>query len=200
MGRYTGPKTRLSRREGIDLMLKGAKTFTDKNPLKKKNMPPGQHGFSKSRLSDYGIQLREKQKVKRIYGLYEKQFKNVYKKASKSKGLTGEILLQLLELRIDNVLYRLGVCSTRAQARKTVGSCKVLINNRVIKTPSQIVKVKDTITFKEGHAVSLPEEFVFPSWLSFDTTNNIGKIVNLPVREDITDEINEQLIVEYYSR
>lgn len=200
MGRYTGAKVRLSRREGVDLMLKGSKTFTDKNPLKKRNSAPGQHGFSRSRLSDYGIQLREKQKVKRMYGLFEKQFRNVYKKASKSKGLTGEVLLSLLERRIDNVLYRAGVCSTRAQARKTVGAKKVLINGVQIKTPSQIVYTGDKITFSKEYALAVSEDYIQPVWVKYNEAKQTVEVVGLPTRSDIVDPLNEQLVVEYYSR
>ena len=200
MGRYTGPKIRLSRREGIDLMLKGAKTLSDNNPLKRRTAPPGQHGFTKSRLSDFGLQLREKQKVKRMYGLYEKQFNNVYKKASKSKGLTGEMILRLLEQRLDNVLYRSGIASTRAHGRKIAGAKKVLINGRVAKTPSQIIKVGDVLTFAEGFTAMQPEEYMTPKWLKVDNKKGSIEILSYPVREDVIDPINEQLIVEYYSR
>lgn len=200
MGRYTGPKVKLSRREGVDLMLKGAKTFTDKNPLKRKPQAPGQHGTSRSRLSDYGVQLREKQKVKRMYGIYEKQFKNYYKKASKVKGVTGEVFLGLLEFRLDNVVYRSGVADTRAQARKWANQGKFAVNGVTAKTPSIQLKKGDVIEVDKNLQFSVPEEYIAPSWVSFDAKSNKIKVVEDFDRESVTEPIQEQLIVEYYSR
>jgi small subunit ribosomal protein S4 len=200
MGRYTGPKGKLSRREGQDLMLKGAKTFSEKNPLKRKPQAPGQHGTSRRRLSDYGTQLREKQKVKRMYGIYEKQFKNYYLKASKLKGVTGEALLNLLEMRIDNVVYRSGIAATRAQARQWVRQGKFTLNGKPVKTPSIQIQKGDTIEVDKNLAVSIPEEYQEPKWLSFSEKSRQIKVKDQAVRDDITDVIQEQLIVEYYSR
>lgn len=200
MGRYTGPKVKLSRREGVDLMLKGAKTFTDKNPLKRKPQAPGQHGTSRSRLSDYGVQLREKQKVKRMYGIYEKQFKNYYKKASKVKGVTGEVFMGLLEFRLDNVVYRSGVADTRAQARKWANQGKFTINGVTAKTPSIQLKKGDVVEVDKNLQFSVPEEYIAPKWVNFDAKSNKIKVVEDFDRESVTEPIQEQLIVEYYSR
>lgn len=200
MGRYTGPKVKLSRREGVDLMLKGAKTFTDKNPLKRKPQAPGQHGTSRSRLSDYGVQLREKQKVKRMYGIYEKQFKNYYKKASKLKGVTGEVFLGLLEFRLDNVVYRSGVADTRAQARKWANQGKFTINGVQAKTPSIQLKKADVIGVDKNLQFSVPEEYIAPKWVKFDEKSNKISIVEDFDRDSVTEPVQEQLIVEYYSR
>jgi len=200
MGRYTGPKVKLSRREGVDLMLKGAKTFTDKNPLKRKPQAPGQHGTSRSRLSDYGVQLREKQKVKRMYGVYEKQFNNYYKKASKVKGVTGDVFLGLLEFRLDNVVYRSGVADTRAQGRKWATQGKFTINGVRAKTPSIQLKKGDVIDVDKNLQFSVPEEYITPKWVKFDEKSNKISIVEDFDRKSVTEPIQEQLIVEYYSR
>jgi small subunit ribosomal protein S4 len=200
MGRYTGPKTRLSRREGQDLLLKGAKTFTDKNPLKRKPQAPGQHGLSRKRLSGYGVQLREKQKVKRMYGIYEKQFKNYYIKSTKTKGVTGDVLLAFLESRVDNIIYRSGIADTRAQARKYVTQGKAFLNGKQIFTPSIIVKPGEIITFDEKLKIAAPEDHEAPAWLTFNKSKGQIKVKHTPLREDIKEELNEQLIIEYYSR
>lgn len=200
MGRYTKAKVKLMRREGLDLGLKGAKTLSDKSPLKRKPQPPGQHGFGNKRLSDYGLQLREKQKVKRMYGLLEKQFRLYYKKAEKFTGVTGSVLLSFLEKRLDNVVYRAGIAPTRAFARKMIGNKKVFVNSKRVITPSYQVREKDVITFDPDFLVSVGEDYEFPSWISFDKAKNSVKIVSSPKREDISDAINEQMIIEFYSR
>ncbi len=200
MGRYTGPKGRLARREGTELYLKGAKTYTEKNPLTRRPQPPGQHGLSRKRLSEYGLQLREKQKVKRLYGIYERQFKNYYKKALKQKGLTGEQLLILLERRLDNVLYRAGLADTRAQARQWIGQSKFLLNGRVVKTPSIQINVGDIIKPVEGFDVAQLPDFEEVFWLNWNKTKKELTVKALPTRDSITEDVKEQLIVEFYSR
>ncbi|HHH14171.1 MAG TPA: 30S ribosomal protein S4 [candidate division WWE3 bacterium] len=200
MGRYTGPKGKLARREGTELYLKGAKTYSAKNPLTKRPQPPGQHGLSRKRLSEYGLQLREKQKVKRMYGVYERQFKNYYKKALSKKGLTGSELLSLLERRLDNVLFRAGIADTRAQARQWIGQGKFLLNGRMVRTPSIQVKAGDVISPVEGFPVSQLPDFEEPAWLKWNKTKKEIQIKALPSREDITEDIKEHLIVEFYSR
>jgi len=201
MGRYTGPKVKLSRREGQDLGLKGAKTFSDKNPFKRKPQAPGQHGLSRRRLSDYGLQLREKQKLKRIYGLFEKQFRNYYKKATRMQGITGDNLIILLESRLDNALYRSGLASTRSQARKWTRQGKFLVNGVKTDIPSYLLSKGDVIGLSENKMDFLiPEDYEAPVWLNFIKTKNEIKIKSLPKRNDINEVVNEQLIIDYYSR
>lgn len=200
MARYTKAKTRISRREGMDLGFKSIKTLDSSNPLKKKTQPPGQHGFSSKRLSDYGLQLREKQKLKRMYGLLEKQFRLYYKSAEKFSGITGSVLISILEKRLDNVIYRSGIAPTRASARKMIGEKKVMVNSKLVRIPSYQVKIFDTITFSKDFLVAIPEDFVLPSWLSFNKKDNSVKILANPKREDVQESINEQLVIEFYSR
>ncbi|MBP7859950.1 30S ribosomal protein S4 [Patescibacteria group bacterium] len=200
MARYTKAKTRISRREGMDLGLKTLKSIDNKNPLKKKTQPPGQHGFSNKRLSDYGLQLREKQKLKRIYGLLEKQFRLYYKSAQRFSGITGSVLISILEKRLDNVIYRAGVSPTRAAGRKMVGEKKVMVNGGIVRIPSYQIKVDDVVTFSKDFLVAIPEDFVSPAWLSFNKKDNSVKILASPKREDVQEAINEQLIIEFYSR
>jgi small subunit ribosomal protein S4 len=199
MARYTGPKDRLSRREGVDLFGKGAR-------LTRLNVPPGIHGPRGFRnRSQYGRQLREKQKVKRIYGLLEKQFKNYVQKALKSRGNTGEVLLSLLERRLDNVVYRLGFAPTRSAARQLVSHRQVSVNGRRVNIPSYQVKIGDTIilsskALKIPYVKSLLEnnDKKLPSWLKRKAA--AGNVFSLPKREDVTEPISEQDIVEFYSR
>jgi len=209
MARYTGPKCRLCRREGMQLFLKGEKCFTEKCPLKRRPYPPGIHGpRKKPRLSIYGMQLREKQKAKRIYGVLEKQFRRYFEMARKMPGNTGENLLSLLERRLDNVVYRLGFAMTRAQARQLVSHGHVLVNGEKVDIPSYLVKEGDVITLKEK---TLENPFVklslqkrdsrpIPEWLSFDENQKIGRVLRLPERKDIGYPIQESLIVELYSK
>lgn len=207
MARYTGPKAKLSRREGTDLFLKSARrSLADKCKLDSK---PGQHGrTSGARTSDYGNQLREKQKVKRIYGVLERQFRRYFAEADRVKGNTGENLLQLLESRLDNVVYRMGFGSTRAEARQLVGHKAIVLNGVVANIPSIKVKAGDVITVREKakkqvriqEALSLAEQVGFPIWVSVDAKKMEGTFKALPERSDIAGDINESLIVELYSR
>ncbi|MFM1991147.1 MAG: hypothetical protein RJA99_4104 [Pseudomonadota bacterium] len=207
MARYTGPKAKLSRREGTDLFLKSARrALADKCKLDSK---PGQHGrTSGSRTSDYGLQLREKQKVKRMYGVLERQFRRYFEEAERRKGNTGSMLLQLLECRLDNVVYRMGLASTRAEARQLVGHKAVSVNGQTVNIPSAQVKPNDVITIREKarkqvrvqDALSLAEQSGFPQWVSVDKTKMEGVFKSVPERSDIAADINESLIVELYSR
>ncbi|AJC15223.1 MULTISPECIES: 30S ribosomal protein S4 [Pandoraea] len=207
MARYIGPKAKLSRREGTDLFLKSARrSLADKCKLDSK---PGQHGrTSGARTSDYGNQLREKQKVKRIYGVLERQFRRYFAEADRVKGNTGENLLQLLESRLDNVVYRMGFGSTRAEARQLVGHKAIVVNGVVSNIPSIKVKAGDVISIREKakkqvriqEALTLAEQVGFPIWVSVDAKKMEGTFKALPERSDIAGDINESLIVELYSR
>jgi small subunit ribosomal protein S4 len=202
MARYTGPRCRLSRREGVNLGLK--KRWS----LDQREAAPGQHGFRRSKLSQYGIQLREKQKAKRIYGILERQFKNYYLKATASKGVTGTVLLQLLETRLDNVVYSLGFAITRAQARQMANHGLVRVNDKKVSIPSAHVKAGDSISFAPKEAITkyvkknleLNEGWSVPSWLQADVEGLKGKVIRIPEREDIAVPVNEQLIIELYSK
>ncbi len=202
MARYTGPRCRLSRREGVNLGLK--KRWS----LEKRETPPGQHGFRRGKMSNYGLQLREKQKAKRIYGILEKQFKNYYLKSTAAKGVTGTVLLQYLETRLDNVVYRLGFAITRAQARQIVGHGFVLVNGKKVNIASAPVKIGDEISFTPKEAtvkylrknIEMNDGWAVPSWLMADNDTLKGKVVRIPVREDIVVPVNEQLIIELYSK
>jgi small subunit ribosomal protein S4 len=209
VARYTGAVCRLCRREGMKLFLKGAKCHTDKCPVEKRNFAPGQHGRDrKAKIVGYGLQLREKQKAKRIYFTLEGQFREYYEKASRTSGVTGEILLQQLERRLDNVAYRLGFASSRRQARQIVRHGHVEVNGRKVNIPSFQVAVGDEIrirqTSKEVPVVQSSAEFAShqptPQWLQADHANLTGKILALPKREDAQIPVNEQLIVELYSK
>ncbi len=202
MARHTGPKQRMQRQIGEDLSLKSNALKT----AKRINVKPGQHGQRRSRrLSDYGVQLKEKQKVKYLYGVLEKQLKKTYNKAAQSKAGTGSALLQFLERRLDNVLYRLGWTPTRAAARQLVAHGHVQVNGRKMDVPSYLVKAEDVITLKKS-ATNIPaisakmadEAYVIPDWL--ERKHNVGKVVRYPERDEIDEKIDEQLIVEFYSR
>ena len=210
MARYTGPRCRLCRREGMKLFLKGERCYSDKCAFERRSYPPGQHGQAQMRAkrSDYGIRLREKQKVKRIYGVSEKQFKRYFDRADRMKGQTGHNLLQLLECRLDNVVYRLGFASSRTQARQMVSHGFFKVNGRTVDIPSYQVKPGDVIELKEKYRQN---QFVLdnleavirrgvPQWLELDKDNFKGVVKALPTREDVTMPIQEQLIVEFYSR
>ena len=206
MARYLGPKLKLSRREGTDLFLKsGVRAIDTKCKIE---MIPGQHGARRGRLSDYGIQLREKQKVRRIYGVLEKQFRNYYKEAARLKGNTGENLLQLLEKRLDNVVYRMGFASTRAEARQLVSHKAILVNGKVVNIPSFTVKAEDVVSIREKSktqariiaALELAEQREKPVWVEVDNKKMEGVFKRIPERSDLSAEINEQLIVELYSK
>ena len=207
MARYTGPKCKLSRREGTDLFLKSArKAFSDKC---KSEVAPGQHGLkSGQRLSDYGKQLREKQKVRRMYGVLERQFRRYYAEAVRRKGNTGENLLHLLETRLDNVVYRMGFGSTRAEARQLVGHKAIEVNGRVVNVASAQIKPGDMIGVRDKSrsqlrikdAVSLAEQAGYPSWVEVDSAKMEGKFKALPDRGEIAQDVNESLVIELYSR
>ncbi|MFC0444136.1 30S ribosomal protein S4 [Pseudidiomarina halophila] len=206
MARYLGPKLKLSRREGTDLFLKsGVRAIETKCKLES---APGQHGARRGRLSDYGLQLREKQKVRRMYGVLEKQFRNYYKEAARIKGNTGENLLQLLEQRLDNVVYRMGFASTRAEARQLVSHKAVVVNGQVVNIPSFKVRPEDVVSVREkakkqariAAALDLADQREKPVWLEVDGSKLEGQFKRLPERSDLSAEINEQLIVELYSK
>ncbi len=207
MARYSGPKCKLSRREGTDLYLKSARRALDSKC--KLDSKPGQHGrTSGARTSDYGTQLREKQKVKRMYGVLERQFRRYFAEAERRKGNTGENLLQLLESRLDNVVYRMGFGSTRAEARQLVSHKAILVNGKTVNIPSALVSANDVISVRErckkqtriADALLLAEQSGFPSWVSVDKTKLEGTFKQVPDRSDFANEINESLIVELYSR
>ncbi len=185
MARYIGPKCKLSRREGTDLFLKSARRAIDSKC--KIDSAPGQHGMSRTRLSDYGTQLREKQKIRRIYGVLERQFRRYFTEAMSRKGSTGENLLQLLEMRLDNVVYRMGFGSTRAESRQLVSHRSIAINGKIVNIPSYHVQLGDVVTG-------------LPSWVDVNEKEMEGKFKRLPERSDLSSDINEQLVVEFYSK
>ena len=206
MARYLGPKLKLSRREGTDLFLKsGVRAIESKCKLE---TAPGQHGARKPRLSEYGTQLREKQKVRRIYGVLEKQFRNYYKEAARLKGNTGENLLQLLEVRLDNVVYRMGFGATRAESRQLVSHKSVMVNGRVVNIPSFKVSANDVVSIREKSrtqarikaALEVAGQREKPTWVEVDSAKMEGAFKRLPERSDLSADINEQLIVELYSK
>ena len=206
MARYIGPKCKLSRREGVDLFLKSAA-----RPLASKcnaERPPGQHGARRMRLSDYGLQLREKQKLRRMYGVLERQFRNYYKKAAQRKGSTGENLLKLLECRLDNVVYRMGFGSTRAEARQLVSHRAVMVNDQVVNIASYQVKPDDVISIREKsrnqlriqNALQLAQSVGLADWVDVDANKLSGVFKRVPDRGDLPADINESLVVELYSK
>ena len=208
MARYTGPSCRLCRRENMELFLKGERCYTDKCAIKRRNYPPGQHGQGRVKVSDYGVQLREKQKVRRIYGVLEKQFRSFFEKAERMKGVTGENLLFLMERRLDNVIYRLGFASSRTEARQLIRHGHFTLNNRKVNIPSIQIKVGDVVELSQQSrkVASINESLEgvvrrgIPQWLELEKDAYKGIIKSLPVREDITMPIQEQLIVELYSK
>jgi small subunit ribosomal protein S4 len=211
MSRYTGPVCKLCRREGQKLFLKGQKCYTEKCPVERRAYPPGQHGPAHARRrkqSDYAVQLREKQKVKRIYGLHEKQFRNVFESASQQQGVTGENLLRLLETRLDNIVFRMGFAQSRNQARQIVRHRHVEVNGHVVDVPSYHVRPGDEVALRAGHkdleivAVSLEARTRpnLPEWLALDQKARVGRVVRQPERQDIPLAVQEQLIVELYSK
>jgi len=207
MARYLGPKCKLSRREGTDLFLKsGIKPL--ENKCKLNTIPGSKVGSRRERLSNYGIQLREKQKLKRMYGVLEKQFRNYFKKASKIKGSTGENLLTLLECRLDNMVYRMGFAVTRAEARQLVSHKSISVNGSVVNIPSYQVSEDDEISISEKakdqlrvkNAMNIATQLGISEWLSVDEKKLLGKVKSIPEREDILPDINENLVVEFYSK
>ena len=208
MARYTGPSCRLCRRQNMELYLKGERCYTDKCAIKRRNYPPGQHGQLRTKVSDYGLQLREKQKVRRIYGILEKQFRSYFEHADRMKGVTGENLLALLERRLDNVIYRLGFASSRTEARQLVRHNHFQLNGRKVNIPSIQVRAGDVLIVKEkSRSIACINESLeavvrrgVPQWLELDKETYKGVVKTIPVREDITMPIQEQLIVELYSK
>lgn len=208
MARYTGPSCKLCRREAVKLFLKGERCYTDKCSFDRRPYPPGQHGQRRMKFTEYGIRLREKQKVRRIYGMLERQFRSYFEKADRTKGVTGEALLGFLERRLDSVAYRLGYAWTRADGRQLVRHKHVLVNGRILNVPSYLVKPGDVITLKERSRDKVRvqsgqagvERRGVPEWLELDKETLTGTVKTLPNREEITLPIQEQLIVEFYSR
>jgi small subunit ribosomal protein S4 len=208
MARYIGAVCRLCRREGMKLFLKGERCYTEKCAIEKRNLPPGQHGkLRKAKLVGYGLQLREKQKVKRIYGVLENQFRRYFEVADRTRGITGETLLQLLERRLDNAIYRLGFATSRAQARQFVRHGHFLVNGKKVDIPSYSLKAGDVVAVRETsredasilHAMEEVKGRGIPEWLNLDA-GMAGKIMSMPTREQINLPVQEQLIVELYSK
>ncbi len=208
MARYRASVCRLCRREGLKLFLKGERCYTDKCAIERRNYPPGQHGQGRVKFSEYSTQLREKQKLKRMYRLLESQFRRLFDKADRSKGITGESLMILLERRLDNMIYRLGFANSRAEARQLVRHGHFLVNDRKIDIPSALLKVGDVVTVRERshkvvriqEALELSQRRGVPEWLEVDRPNFTGRIRALPARSDLTMPINEKLVVELYSK
>ena len=208
MSRYTGPVCRLCRAEGTKLFLKGDRCYTEKCGLTKRNSRPGQHGTRRGKMSEYGLRLREKQKLRRFYGLNETQFSTIYEKASNLPGQTGHNFLQLLERRIDNVVYRLGFGVSRSQARQLVAHGHFTVNGRKLDIPSALLKPGDVVAVAEGsrEVVLLKENSEaaavrsIPAWLSFNPDSMTGNVLTVPIREQIEVPVNEQLVVEFYAR
>lgn len=208
MARYRESVCRLCRREGIKLFLKGSRCLSDKCALERRNYAPGQHGQNRAKLSEYGTQLREKQKGKRIYGIMERQFRNYFRVADRKKGITGEVLLQLLERRLDNVVYRLGLAPTRRLARQLVRHNHFAVNSRKVNIPSYLVKKGDIIEVRENSrdlqvvkdSLKETDKRGVPAWLQLDAPSMKGIVQNLPVREEINAPLQEHLIVELYSK
>jgi len=208
LARYLEASCRLCRREGMQLYLKGDRCYTDKCGIERRHYPPGQHGQRRSKLSDYGTQLREKQKVKRIYGVLEKQFRGYFEKAERQKGVTGTNLLVLLERRLDNIVYRLGFANSRAQARQLVRHNLIMVNGAKVNLPSFLVKRGDVIQATEkGRKLPLVLDAMeavarrgTPSWLEFNKEEAQGRVIMFPEREAVTMPIQEHLIVELYSK
>jgi small subunit ribosomal protein S4 len=208
MAKYIGPKCKLMRREGADLSLKSSRRAVDTKC--KIDNPPGMHGAGtrKPRQSDYGLQLREKQKLRRIYGILERQFRNYYKEASRIKGSTGENLLQLLETRLDNVVYRMGFGSTRAEARQLVSHKSIMVNGKIVNIPSYVVSAEDVVSVRErsrkqariAESLALAEQIGFPDWVDVNQTKFEGIFKAMPERGELPPDINEQLVVELYSK
>lgn len=206
MAKYTDADCRLCRREGCKLFLKGDRCISPKCAMEKRPVAPGQHGLGRKKVTEYGEQLREKQKVKRAYGLLEKQFREYYEKATRMQGVVGENMLSLLERRLDNVIYRMGIGDSRAQSRQIVNHGHITVNGKVVNIPSYNVKVGDVVAIKESKQDV--EKFkqlrgikiTMPKWLEFDTNSMSGKILALPKRDDIDLNIREHMIIELYSR
>jgi len=206
VARYIGPKCKLSRREGTDLFLKSARRSLDTKC--KLDSRPGQHGAKSTRISEYGTQLREKQKIRRMYGVLERQFRTYFDKAIAKRGATGEVLLQMLESRLDNVVYRMGFASTRAEARQLVSHRAIEVNGKPVNIPSFLLRAQDTVSVREKSraqlriksSLELAEQNGFPSWVEVDAKNFKGTFKQLPERAEFASDVNEQLVVELYSK
>ena len=208
MARYTDPVCRLCRREGAKLFLKGTRCYSKKCAFERRQAPPGQHGVRRRKVGDYGMQLREKQKIRRVYSVLERQFQGYFEVASSTPGVTGENLLRMLELRLDNVVYRLGFAASRAEARQMVNHAHFAVNGRVVSIASLQAKPGDKIEVRESHrsrepfkeAVELIKSRQIPEWLSVDAAKLAGSVITAPRRDQMPLDLNEQLVVEYYSR
>jgi small subunit ribosomal protein S4 len=207
MARYKDAKCRLCRREGMKLFLKGARCFTDKCAIERRNYPPGQHGLNRGKLTNFGVQLREKQKAKRIYGVVENQFRRAFARAEREKGVTGESLLRLLECRLDNVVHRLGFAASRRESRQMVAHGHFQVNGRKVTVPSFLVTVGDVVQLRATSKLGPRVEDNMnagrggvPQWLDLDMGQKKGTVRSLPLREDIQIPVQEQLIVELYSK
>jgi small subunit ribosomal protein S4 len=208
VARYRASVCRLCRREGLKLFLKGERCYTDKCAIERRNYPPGEHGQGRVKFSEYSLQLREKQKLKRMYRLLEGQFRRLFERADRTKGITGETLMILLERRLDNMIYRLGFANSRAEARQLVRHGHFLVNDRKLDIPSALVKPGDVVTVRERsrkvvriqEALELSQRRGVPEWLEVDRPNFTGRIRALPARVDLTMPINEKLVVELYSK
>jgi small subunit ribosomal protein S4 len=208
LARYTGPSCRLCRREKLKLFLKGERCYSEKCAVDKREYPPGQHGQSRKKYSDYDVQLREKQKVKRIYGIMEKQFRKYFSEANRQKGITGENLLIILERRLDNMVYRMGFAGSRHEARQLIRHKHFEVNGKRVNIPSYLINAGDEIALQEkSRKIAKIQESLegssrrgIPRWLEVDKDNVKGKVAALPAREELTMPINEQLIVELYSK
>ena len=208
MARYRASVCRLCRREGLKLFLKGERCYTDKCAIERRNYPPGEHGQGRVKFSEYSLQLREKQKLKRMYRLLEGQFRRLFERADRMRGITGESLMILLERRLDNMIYRLGFANSRAEARQLVRHGHFLVNDRKVDIPSALVKPGDVVTVRDRsrkvvriqEALELSQRRGVPEWLEVDRPNFTGRIRALPARVDLTMPINEKLVVELYSK
>jgi small subunit ribosomal protein S4 len=208
VARYTGAVCRQCRREGLKLFLKGERCYTDKCAIERRNYPPGEHGQARPKFSEYSVQLREKQKLRRIYGVLESQFRRYFAMADRARGVTGETLLQLLERRLDNIVYRLGFATSRAEARQLVRHGHFRVNDRKVDVPSFLVRVGDAVTVRERsrkvtriqESLELAQRRGVPDWLEVQPETFTGTVKALPVRADLTMPINEKLVVELYSK
>ncbi len=208
MARYIGSLCRICRREGDKLFLKGDRCYTEKCAIERRRYPPGQHGQGYRKLSDYGLQLREKQKVRKMYGILERQFRRYFAEAERKKGITGDILLQIIESRLDSIVYRMGFALNRRKARQLIGHGHILVNGKKVNLPSYTVKGGDIIEVKESSkniseivdSISKSEHRGIPNWVEVDIANLRGKVLQIPSREDIQLPVQEQLIVELYSK
>ena len=208
MARYIGALCRICRREGEKLFLKGDRCYTEKCAVERRNYPPGQHGQGHRKLSDYGFQLREKQKVRKTYGILERQFRRYFYDAEKKKGITGEVLLQLIESRLDNIVYRMGFAPNRRRARQLISHGHILVNGKKVNLPSYSVKERDSVEVKESSrnmpeiidSISRGEHRGIPAWVEVDGVNCKGKVLRIPSRDEIQLPVQEQLIVELYSK